>query len=59
MGSIFLKIVRKFGPTDGRKGKDCSKSDLGQGKLGSDIAKLIGEGLGTSWDGSRPLKNPQ
>ena len=33
-----------------------SESDLRQGKWVSDIAKLIGEGLWTAWDGSRPLK---
>ena len=36
--------------------ENWSESDLRQGKQGSDIAKLIGEGLGTSWNGSKPLK---
>ena len=35
-----------------------SESDLRQGKRGSDIAKLIGKGLGTSWTHSRPLTPP-
>ena len=33
-----------------------SEPDTRQGKRGSDIAKLIGKGLGTSWTHSRPLK---
>ena len=32
-----------------------SECELRQGEWGSDIAKLIGEGLGRSWDGYRPL----
>ena len=35
-----------------------SESGLGQGEWGSDIAKLIGKGLGMSWTHSRPLKQP-
>ena len=38
--------------------ENWSESDTRQGKQGSDIAKLIGKGLGTSWTHSRPLKPP-
>ena len=38
--------------------QNWAESDLRQGKRGSDIAKLIGKGLGTSWTHSRPLKPP-
>ena len=38
--------------------ENWSGSDTRQGKQGSHIAKLIAEGLGTSWTHSRPLKQP-
>ena len=48
-GVVFSKNVRKFGPTDHRKGKNWSESDFRQGKRVSTSAKFIAEGLGTSW----------
>ena len=59
MGLTFSKRVWNMGTQilseiDG----NWSESDLRQGKRESDVAKLIGECLGTSWDGSRPLKPP-
>ena len=58
MGSTFSKRVRKFGPTDHRKGKIWSESDVRKGKLAFPIAKFIAEGLGRLWTHSRPLKQP-
>ena len=58
MGLIFSKRVRKFGPTDHRKGKNWSESDVSKGKRASNSGKFIAEGLGRLWTRSRPLKKP-
>ena len=59
MGSTCLKRVWKLGIRILSVDGNLSESDTRKGKRGSDMAKLIGEGLGTSWDGSEALKPEQ